>query len=76
MQIDIRTTGESRVTEIIFGDCNQSELDCYKLTLDNELSKVYSDYDGGTYVFIDSKEDALNLIKALQKAIELGNWDE
>ena len=31
---------------------------------------------GGHYVIINSKTDAENLIKAIQKAIELGWWNE
>lgn len=78
MKIDIRATSESKVTEIVFanGDCDENNA-CL-LTLDGRFSKIKSRWNtsgGCNHVYLDSKEDALNLIKALQKAIELGNWE-
>lgn len=72
MRIDIRDSGSEEITEIVFGD-GGDPWDGYILYLENNWTKIRS-MDGE--VCIDSKEDALNLIKALQKAIELGNWDD
>ena len=78
MQIDIRDKSEDKVTEIVFdnGDCDENNA-CL-LTLDGEFSKIKSMWDTSgscAHVYLDSKEDTLNLIKALKKAIELGNWE-
>lgn len=74
MQIDIRNEEVKQITSIIFHgpECNPS--DACELVLDNSLSKLVT-YSEDNEVFIDSNEHALNLIKALQKAIELGNWE-
>lgn len=76
MQIDIRTASEEEaVDELIFHgpDCHVS--DAVKLVLNGQLSCIVSK-DGRDNVYIDSTTHAKNLIKALQKAIELGTWDE
>lgn len=73
MQIDIRNEEVKQITSIIFHGHNCNPSDAYELVLDNSLSKLVS-YADGNVVFIDSKEHALNLIKALQEAIELENW--
>lgn len=74
MQIDIREKEADKIERIIFAD--PVSLDSgYVLNLNfdpNGLTVIESE---DSFVFIDSKEDALNLIKALQKAIELGNWE-
>ena len=73
MEIDIRTGATSIVDAIIYADV-KDERDGYKLRLDSEMTYIES--SDGTSIFIDSKQDAENLIKALQKAIELDNWSE
>lgn len=73
MEIDIRSGTTSMVDSIIYADI-KDERDAYKLVLDSEMTRIVS--SDGTNIFIDTKEDAENLIKALQKAIELGNWSE
>lgn len=73
MEIDIRNGTNSVVDAIIYADI-KDERDGYKLVLDSEMTHIVS--SDGTSIFIDTKEDAENLIKALQKAIELGNWSE
>ena len=78
MQIDVRDESEDKVTEIVFANGACDENNACLLTLDGEFSKIKSSWDtsgGGGWVYLDSEEDALNLIKALQKAIELGNWE-
>lgn len=77
MQIDIRDSEFGKVKEIVFADKDDTEKNCYLLTLQGSLSKIRTGWDGeDSFVYLDSKTDALNLIKALQKAIELGNWGE
>lgn len=75
MKIDIRDNEVGKVEGIVFAEEDEYEKNCYLLTLEGDMSKISSAYCN-TFVYLDSKEDALNLIKALQKAIELGNWDE
>lgn len=74
MQIDIREKEADKIEGIIFAD--PVSLDSgYVLNLNfgpNGATVIESE---DSFVFIDSKEDALNLIKALEKAIELGNWE-
>lgn len=72
MQIDIRSEVESKVTSIIFSDALGS-LDAKELYLCDSCTEIRSN---DSFVHIDSQEDALNLIKALQKAIKLGNWND
>ena len=75
MQIDIRTASEEAVDELIFHgpDCHVS--DAVKLVLNGQMSYIVSK-DGRDNVYIDSMTHAKNLIKALEKAIELGNWSK
>lgn len=70
MQIDIRVN-DYKVNEIVFGDAKTS-LDAYVLILNGAYSRIES--DNGTSVYVADEEDAKNLIKALQKAIEIGVW--
>jgi len=82
LSIDVRSTKEEVVTIIQFAegeDCKSvvelqfiPENECVYLNSSEEAR--YRDGDG-TNVILDTKEDALHLIKALQKAIELGWWD-
>lgn len=71
MQIDIREQDFVQVTEIVFGD-GFDKKDAYKLVIDGSFSKITS--QSGESVYLNSEDDALNLIKAIQKAIELGSW--
>lgn len=71
MEIDIRSGTARKVETIIYADIKNGD-DGYKLILNNEMSCIET--SGGSAIYIDTKEDAENLIKALQKAIELGNW--
>ena len=76
MQIDIRNKNDLRIRSILFSggeDTEMAESDARELYLSGNCTEIRSE---DSFVMIDSKEDALNLIKALQKAIELGNWDE
>lgn len=83
MKIDIREDSYEYVDEIRFA----SDLDCYAIATTlkrNEFDIGYvnigiSDMDqhcGDEYQIIASEEDALNLIKALEKAIELKWFDK
>lgn len=69
MQIDIRKQDFVQNLEIIFGDGVYPSY-AYKLVIKGEYTEIASKNNSG--VFLASKEDALNLIKAIQKAIELG----
>jgi len=79
--IDIRTSKEEVVTIIKFADGDDYES-VVELQLIPENDCVYLNSSGEarqrdgecTNVVLDSKEDAQNLIKALESAIELGWW--
>ena len=69
--IDIRASQED-VQRIIFSDsCDKGYGVAYALEKHHTGDFVQLQ-DGGEMVLISSKEHAANLIKALQKAIELG----
>ena len=71
MQIDIREQEFVQGMEIIFGD-GFDPSNAYKLIVKGDYTEIVSkDGDG---VYLASKDDALNLIKAVQKAVELGGW--
>lgn len=78
MEIDIRKDKTVQVSTIVFADKDCDRSDACLLTLKSSFTKITgnegreSDY----FVYLKSEEDAENLIKALQKAIELGNWSE
>jgi hypothetical protein len=69
MQIDIRDGFSDKITEIRFWDAVWE--DAHKIILNGVDTAIQ---DGDAYLYIRSAEHAENLIKALQKAIELGNW--
>lgn len=80
-EIDIRTEQTAPVTDIVFSDPSvNTTLVAYKLTVSEQHKKrielrdeSFDDYENGLgYLIIPNKENALNLIKALNKAIELG----
>lgn len=69
MELDIRNTQEEEVTSIRFWD--DTGEDVVASTLTHAWGKVAIE-DSTTVVCVESKEHAINLIKALEKAIELG----
>ena len=73
MEIDIRSCVAHKVEAIIYADV-KNDFDGYKLVLDYGMTAIEA--SNGHSIYINTKEDAENLIKALQKAIELDNWDE
>lgn len=70
MKIDIRDNSQPRIDSIQFGDGHDPD-DAYVLTLCGSLTKVESE---DSFVYINNKQDAINLIKAVEKALELGTW--
>ena len=71
--IDIRVNSKEEITNIEFAD--SMENNAYILTKYTGYAGIQiENEDFG--VEISSKEDAQNLIKALEKAIELGWWKE
>ena len=69
--IDIREGVEEIITEIVFSEdqnCDTTPLACI-LRKDGKFTTISDTCD---HVIIESKEHALNLIKALHKSIELG----
>ena len=75
MQIDIRNGESEEITEIVFHGPDCDEDDAVKIDLGGRYTSIDSS-DGGNRVYIDSEEHAVNLIKALKKAISLGTWSE
>ena len=72
MQIDIRKAlVPNKIERIKFWD--EEHTDAHFLVLNGIDSHIADGYDE---LYIRSAEHAVYLIKALQKAIELGNWDE
>lgn len=77
---DVRSNNEETITEIVFADYLDSD-DCsqaYRIfpdVLTSAKQKYIVISQEVDSVVINSKEHALNLIKALNKAIELG-WIE
>lgn len=70
MEIDIRgKVNDFEIKKIIFSD--YSDFNCYNLEKGSERVTIES---GTDYIYIQDKESAENLIKALQKAIELNWW--
>ena len=71
--IDIRDGMDAEIDTIKFSDKENSEDAAYLRKGSFVSISTYYEEDTGP-VFIDSETDAKNLIKALQKAIELGWW--
>ena len=72
--IDVRDVKEGVVTTIIFADSDDSWITAVALVKEGVNSGVVgiqSDFGDETYKILN-KEHAHNLIKALNKAIELG----
>ncbi len=70
MQIDIRAQNVERVTEILFWE--QYWQDAHKIVLKGADALIA---DGDAFICIRSAEHARYLIKALEKAIEIGTWN-
>ena len=71
MEIDIRKLESGEVDVIRFAE----DSDCYMnaSTLKCDASSIYIEDGDGQVLRLESESHALNLIKALEKAIEL-NW--
>ena len=73
--IDIRGVDPTKVNAILFsGRTNDSDGCILRKRTFVSIETDCLREEGDSAVFIDSKEDAENLIKALEKAIELGWW--
>lgn len=74
--IDIRNIEQSEITKIEFADESERYHNAQFLVkgLDGAVEIESLDVEAG--ITIASEEDAQNLIKALQKAIELGWWSK
>lgn len=70
MNIDIREVNNDKVTSIQFANENDLQ-EAYILELDEDVSYIT---DGVKYLYIRNTDHAKNLIKALEKAIELKTW--
>ena len=70
--IDIRKVDQETITEIVFyDDCGLTKND------DNNVDIKYeSGVMRGSCYCVECKEEAENLIKAIQKALELGWFDD
>lgn len=68
--IDVRGEVEEVVTAIKFSDSYATHLIGEGIGEEGSFVMLYD--DNNDYVVINDKEHALNLIKALNKAIELG----
>lgn len=68
MQIDIRNNTQ-KVDTIVFAEDDESLAFAHQLY--KSSSQHFSIQDGHEYVNLKNKADTLNLIKALNKAIEL-----
>lgn len=73
--LDIRNNGEEEITQIRFADNqmdNATILEAVPSENEGETGVVSIGDDDGVGVLIYTEEDAHNLIKALNRAIELG----
>lgn len=69
--IDIREQGEDTVDTIVFADAEDSEDVVQAHYVRRWSSNYFTIEDSDESVVINSKEHALDLIKAIEKAIEL-----
>lgn len=72
---DVRVSdNENKIKEIVFagvgGTCNNAVM----LTRDGHHIGI-TDEEDETVCYIDTREDAQNMITALKKAIDLGWWE-
>lgn len=80
-EIDIRhVDSDEKISVIRFSDVDYNEYNADVLIRDSDNECVYvEDSDNSTSetsATLNSKEQALNLIKAIEKAIDLGWFDE
>ena len=71
MQIDIREYDNSLIEEILFAEKEEARPEIATILLHSGEGKVYI-VSQQAYVAVLTKQDVKNLIKALNKAIELG----
>lgn len=72
MQIDIREENAGDISEIKFWESKGATGGDNAYLLENISGGTFAIKDEYDSVFIESKQHALNLIKALNKAIDLG----
>jgi hypothetical protein len=53
---------------------NNAYVENYVHTVDCNKTTLYFQHDFCTYVHIETKQDAIDMIDALQKAVESGYW--
>lgn len=71
--IDIRSDRKDKVNKIVFADESDNYCNAQYLVKYEEV--IYMDgIESCNCLAVCTEEDAKNLIKALQKAIELGWW--
>jgi hypothetical protein len=74
MIYDVRNEGEEKIDQLVFADgkAPDGSYQASRIEPHTEGADVKL-YDGsGDYVYVNSAEHARNLVKALNKAIELG----
>ena len=72
--LDIRDVEDIEINIIKFSDKTNGEDACYLKK--HDFVSIIPYLDDENLVFIDTELDAKNLIKALEKAIELRWWSE
>lgn len=72
--LDIRKTADEPITNIVFADEGRNYVTATSLMKRSDHFRIV-DEDDDSNLIIESKEQAENLIKAIEKAIEL-NWVE
>ena len=70
-RIDIRSERDTKITEIVFADHEDGDDITQAYRINSHLGPHLTIHDDITFVTINSKQHALDLIKALEKAIEL-----
>ena len=72
--IDIRNESSGEITQIVFANSSENEYNCSALVKLPKEVYVVSDCTEWTEreMRIMCKEDAINLIKAVERAIQLG----
>lgn len=68
---DVRNSNQDNITKIVFADDRSEDGYVQACTIEFGLTHLEI-YDGADSVIINSKQHALDLIKAIEKAIELG----
>lgn len=75
--IDVRYSNQDEITEIVFADEYSSDgcMQGYKVTnsaIGGRMDTYFTINDPNDCVVINSKQHALDLMRAIEKAIELG----